>query len=31
MSEINHFKVCVLRNMMWSKWVYVLMWHVLIG
>jgi hypothetical protein len=35
MSEINHFKVCVLCNvmwqMMWRKWICVLIWHVLIG
>jgi hypothetical protein len=34
LSEINHFEVYLLRNMMWQlmwrKWVYVLMCHVLI-
>jgi hypothetical protein len=34
MSEINHFKVCILCNITWqvmcTKWVCVLMWHVLI-
>jgi hypothetical protein len=35
MSEINHFKICVLHNMMWQMmcmmWICVLMWQVLIG
>jgi hypothetical protein len=34
MSQINHFKIYVLYNimwqMMWTKWTCVLMWHAIL-